>query len=137
MNYKNLMALNPTEHDRMINSQGQLVIFYAHPIQGDDWPVIVAFPDQKKSFSSNFHDTDDMITSRRENEPILDDEGLLRYGAETTKMPKVGTFYIIEDSPLGKMMASDFNSPKEAQTRVDAIRRSDCDYFIVQLIQEG
>lgn len=40
LNYSKLMALKPTEYERMVNSLGQEIVFYEHPIKGDEAEVI-------------------------------------------------------------------------------------------------
>jgi hypothetical protein len=140
MNYENLMAQDPTEYDRMTNSKKQLVIFYEHPTKGDEWPVIVAFPDYKAAFTSNFYDTDDMRASHREYEPILNGEEYpfeLEYGAFPSEPVVEGTFYVIEDSPFGKnLMTEACGTIDAAQRQIDLVRSSNCNYLIVQLIQD-
>lgn len=59
LNYEKLMALNPTEYDRVTNQLGQEVVFYEHPIVGDDLPVIAVFHEQKVAAITGFYDTGD------------------------------------------------------------------------------
>jgi hypothetical protein len=79
MNYSKLISQNPTEYGRMTNSAGQTVVFYEHPTRGDEYPVIVAFPQYEVAFTSEFFDTDDMAADHAEYEPIFVD-GQLQYG---------------------------------------------------------
>ena len=75
INFKKLMAYEPTVYDTMINSIGQKVEFMEHPTQGDMAEVIVAFPDLKLAFYSGFFECDDMMASHKEYEPsVVDNE---------------------------------------------------------------
>jgi hypothetical protein len=58
--YEFLQQNNAFSYDQISNELGQKVVFYEHPIHGDEFPVIVAFPDQQVAFVSDFYDLDDM-----------------------------------------------------------------------------
>lgn len=72
LNYAKLMELNPTELDDFTNYLGQKMVFLEHPTQGDSYPVIVAFPEEKLAFNSGFYDTDDFYLGS-DYEPVLVD----------------------------------------------------------------
>jgi hypothetical protein len=69
MNYKKLMDLNPTEYDRMINSIGQEIVFYEHPLRGDEFPVIIVCHELQLADFTDFMETTDMMEDHREYEP--------------------------------------------------------------------
>ena len=71
MNYEKLMNNKPTSFGTMVNSQGQTIEFYEHPIHGDESPVICVCHDLKLAESSTFYETDDMKASHQEYEPIF------------------------------------------------------------------
>ena len=80
VDYKKLMANNPTEYTRLTNSLGQEIVLYEHPIQGDAWPVIAACHEMEKAGDTGFYDTYDMTAEDREYEPWFDGDGLLWIG---------------------------------------------------------
>ena len=41
MNYEKLMKHNPTSYGIIVNSIGQNIEFYEHPLKGDEFPVII------------------------------------------------------------------------------------------------
>ena len=69
MNYSKLMALEPTEYERMTNSLGQEIVFYEHPLKGDEFPVIIVCHELELADYTDFMETDDMIASHKEYEP--------------------------------------------------------------------
>jgi hypothetical protein len=60
VNYQKLMTLNPTEYSRIVNQREQEVVFYEHPLLGDEYPVIAVFPDLEVAVVTDFYDTEDM-----------------------------------------------------------------------------
>jgi hypothetical protein len=61
-----------TSYSQIWNELCQNVVFYEHPIHGDIFPVIVAFPDHKVAFVSDFYDLDDMTSEEStEYRPFL------------------------------------------------------------------
>jgi len=79
LKYEKLMAHNPTEYDRMTNSLGQEIIFYEHPLRGDEFPVIIVCHELKLADYTDFMETDDMMASHKEYEPSFV-EGKLNIG---------------------------------------------------------
>jgi hypothetical protein len=69
MNYKKLMEHNPTEYDRMINSYGQEIVFYEHPLKGDEFPVIIVCHELELADYTDFMETTDMMAEHKEYEP--------------------------------------------------------------------
>ena len=69
LNYKQLMAENPTEYGRMVNSFGQEIIFVEHPFRGDEYPVICVSKDLELAAASTFYELDDMMADHKEYEP--------------------------------------------------------------------
>ena len=69
MNYEKLMSYNPTEYGRMTNSIGQDIVFYEHPLKGDESPVICVSHELKLAEYSTFFELDDMIADHKEYEP--------------------------------------------------------------------
>jgi hypothetical protein len=69
MNYKKLMEHNPTEYDRMINSKGQEIVFYEHPLRGDEFPVIIVCHELELADYTDFMETTDMMAEHKEYEP--------------------------------------------------------------------
>lgn len=65
------MDFNPTIYTEFVNSQGKKVQLCEHPIHGDEYPVIVLFPDEQLAFLSDFFDTEDMTAEHGEYEPVL------------------------------------------------------------------
>jgi hypothetical protein len=80
--YQNLVSNNATLLAKMTNELGQEVHFLEHPIHGDIFPIIVAFPTENAAFISAFYDLDDMMhLDHSEYRPFLVD-GELRMGYE-------------------------------------------------------
>lgn len=79
INYAKLMANNPTEYDRMTNSIGQEIVFYEHPLRGDEFPVIIVCHALQLADNTDFMETDDMMQDHREYEPSFVD-GKLHIG---------------------------------------------------------
>lgn len=73
LNYEKLMAHNPTEYDRMVNSEGQEIVFVEHPTRGDEYPVIAVCHELKLASATDFFDLVDMMASHKEYEPSFDD----------------------------------------------------------------
>lgn len=71
LNYEKLMANNPTEYGRMINSLGQEIIFVEHPFKGDEYPVIAVCKELKLACTTEFWDLDDMMADHKEYEPTF------------------------------------------------------------------
>jgi len=69
LNYEKLMAENPTEYGRMVNSYGQEIVFVEHPIHGDESPVIAVCHELKLASSTDFFELDDMMADHKEYEP--------------------------------------------------------------------
>lgn len=79
MNYKKLMANEPTEYNRMTNSLGQEIVFYEHPFKGDEFPVIIVCHALELADYTDFMEDDDMTASHKEYEPSFVD-GRLHIG---------------------------------------------------------
>ena len=79
--YYNLMAeMKATVLGSMFNELNQELIFLEHPIHGDIFPIIVAFPEQQVAFPSDFYDLDDMMNAEHsEYRPFLI-EGEMKLG---------------------------------------------------------
>lgn len=73
LNYTKLMALNPSEYGRITNSAGQEIVFYEHPIKGDEYPVIAVSHYYQLAYCTDFFELDDMIADHREYEPLFID----------------------------------------------------------------
>ena len=69
MNYEKLMKHNPTSLGIIVNSIGQEIEFFEHPLKGDEFPVIIVCHELKLADYSDFMETDDMIASHKEYEP--------------------------------------------------------------------
>jgi hypothetical protein len=69
LNYEKLVAQNPTEYGRMINSLGQEIIFIEHPLRGDEYPVICVCHALELASDSTFYELDDMMADHKEYEP--------------------------------------------------------------------
>jgi hypothetical protein len=80
INYDKLMALNPFEYERFVNSKGQEIVFYEHPTRGDEEQVICVCHDLRIAAYSGFYETDDMLADHGEYEPWFDEEGLFNIG---------------------------------------------------------
>lgn len=72
-NYEKLMSKNPTSFGTHVNSLGQTIEFYEHPIHGDGAEVICVSHELKLAANSTFFETDDMIAEHREYEPSFQD----------------------------------------------------------------
>lgn len=79
MNYEKLMDQNPTEYGRMTNSKGQEIVFYEHPVRGDEERVICVSHELKLAAYSDFWELDDMEAEHGEYEPKFVD-GKLHHG---------------------------------------------------------
>lgn len=82
MNYKKLMEYNPTEYERMINSLGQEIVFYEHPLKGDEFPVIIVCHELELADHTDFMETVDMVQDHKEYEPSFIDGKLYIGGYE-------------------------------------------------------
>jgi hypothetical protein len=71
MNYSKLMEHNPTEYQRIINSLGQEIVFYEHPLRGDEFPVIIVCHELKLADYTDFMECDDMVADHKEYEPTF------------------------------------------------------------------
>ena len=71
MNYLKLMSHNPTEYVKFINSLGQEIVFYEHPLKGDEFPVIIVCHELKLADYTDFMECDDMIAGHKEYEPTF------------------------------------------------------------------
>lgn len=60
LNYHRLMALKPTVLTTITNSLGQTFDLVEHPIHGEDYTVIIMYPEEKLAVDSDFWDTADM-----------------------------------------------------------------------------
>lgn len=74
------MSNSPFEYERMTNTIGQEIVFYEHPLRGDEATIIVVFPAFEAAFSSDFYDLNDM-TEIIDYMPFLIN-GELSYGYE-------------------------------------------------------
>jgi len=59
LNYKKIMAHNPTEYMQITNHLRQEVTFYEHPIHGDLSPVLASI--DEVMVDTEFFDTEDMF----------------------------------------------------------------------------
>lgn len=76
--YEFLQQNNAFGYDQITNELGQKIVFYEHPIHGEDFPVIVAFPDHKVAFVSDFYDLSDMTSEETmEYRPFLWNQELI------------------------------------------------------------
>lgn len=71
-NYDKLMSMKPVIYEGVVNSRNQVALFLEHPTRGDEATIIVAFPEFKAAFDSEFWDLEDM-TKNEDYEPILHD----------------------------------------------------------------
>jgi len=76
LNYSKLMAYNPTEYDKLINKDGQEIVFYEHPLRGDEAPIICVCHELQLAASSGFYDLDDMMALETDYEPSFMDGAL-------------------------------------------------------------
>ncbi len=74
-NYEKLMSYNPTELGRMINSEGQEIVFLEHPTKGDEAQIIASCPALKMACYSGFYELDDMQAEHKEYEPSFNASG--------------------------------------------------------------
>lgn len=74
------MDWNPTELGKLKNSKGQEIIFYEHPIHGDDTFVICVCHKLELAEYSDFFETDDMMAEHKEYEPWFDESERLQIG---------------------------------------------------------
>jgi hypothetical protein len=72
-NYEKFMSHNPTSFGTHVNSMGQTIEFYEHPIYGDEAQVVCVCHELKLAANSTFFETDDMIAGHREYEPSFQD----------------------------------------------------------------
>ena len=56
-----------------INDMGQQMLFFEHPMEGDMANVIVAFPEFKVAFNSDFFDLEDMTATYHDIGMFLDE----------------------------------------------------------------
>ncbi len=75
------MAYEPTEYDRMTNSIGQEIVFYEHPLRGDEFPVIIVCHELELADHTDFMETDDMMREDKSYEPSFVD-GKLHIGGD-------------------------------------------------------
>lgn len=80
LNFKKLNDFGPTIYDEMVNAKGQKVLFVEHPTHGDEYPVIVMFPDLELAFCSDFFETDDMMADHKEYQPWVNENNELICG---------------------------------------------------------
>ena len=73
LNYKKFMELNPTEYERITNSKGQVIVFYEHPLRGDEAECICVCHELELAEYSGFMETNDMIADHKEYEPSFKD----------------------------------------------------------------
>ena len=69
MNYEKLIKHNPTSLGIIVNSIGQEIEFFEHPLKGDEFPVIIVCHELKLADYTDFMETNDMIASHKEYEP--------------------------------------------------------------------
>ena len=80
LNFKKLNDFGPTIYNEMVNAKGQKVLFVEHPTHGDEYPVIVMFPDLELAFCSDFFETDDMMGETESYQPWVNENNELMYG---------------------------------------------------------
>jgi hypothetical protein len=73
INYGKLMAHNPTSFGTIVNSLGQIIEFYEHPIKGDGAEVLCVCHELQLADYSTFFETDDMTADHKEYEPSFQD----------------------------------------------------------------
>ena len=76
------MANKPTEYERMTNSKGQEIVFYEHPLRGDEAQVVCVCHELKLAAYSTFMETDDMMADHKEYEPSFENGKFLIGGYE-------------------------------------------------------
>lgn len=74
------MSKDPFKFGSMLNSKGQTIEFYEHPILGDEAEVICVCHELKTASNSTFYDTADMEAEHGEYEPWFDENGKLNIG---------------------------------------------------------
>lgn len=80
--YSLMTEMQATVYATMTNELNQKIEFLEHPIHGDIFPIIVAFPEEKVAFPSDFYDLDDMMNAEHsEYRPFLI-EGKMQLGFE-------------------------------------------------------
>jgi hypothetical protein len=72
LNYNKLMSLNPCVYRDFTNRLGQKMQFIEHPIEGDEYPIIIVFHDEELAFCSDFYDDCDFYEGS-DYEPVLSD----------------------------------------------------------------
>jgi hypothetical protein len=53
----------------MVNSKGQEIVFYEHPLRGDEFPVIIVCHELELADYTDFMETTDMMEDHKEYEP--------------------------------------------------------------------
>ena len=71
LNFAKLEEFEPTIYHEFVNSQGKQIRFVEHPFDGDEYPIIIMFMEDRKAFNSGFYDLDDMLADHGEYEPLL------------------------------------------------------------------
>jgi hypothetical protein len=71
LNFAKLEEFEPTIYHTFVNSQGKQIQFVEHPFDGDEYPIIIMFMEDRKAFNSEFYDLDDMLAEHGEYEPLL------------------------------------------------------------------
>ena len=69
--YKKLIEYKAEKLGETVNQMGQEVHFYEHPMHGDEYPIIVIFPEYEVAFDSDFYDTEDMTAEHGEYTPYF------------------------------------------------------------------
>jgi len=59
--YDDLFSNKPTKLGEVINSIGQEIIFYEHPIFREDYPILCVCHELKLISSTNYYDIDDIL----------------------------------------------------------------------------
>jgi hypothetical protein len=72
MNYEKFMSNNPFQLGEMVNSKGQNITFYEHPVYGDEVEVVCVCHEMRVANYSGFMETDDMMAEHGEYEPWFD-----------------------------------------------------------------
>ena len=68
------LSRNPTQLGTFVNSHGQTVDLYEHPVRGDSYPVYAVI--NNILFRTDFFETDDMYAGS-DYEPILTENGFM------------------------------------------------------------
>jgi hypothetical protein len=82
LNYKKLMAEQPTIYHEMVNSLGQSIKLVEHPFEGDEYPIIAVCDELGLAASTDFFDLDDMLADHKEYEPTFQNGKLFIGGFE-------------------------------------------------------